>query len=84
MCCLLAGKDSYRRIGPAENAVLTPPLLAHTCAAVLSTYTWMCNKGAILGAKRRICMSTAPSSRLFIVTSPVGLEEDTRRAWVVR
>ena len=27
-------------------------------------------------------MSSAPSSRLFIVTSPLGLEEDTRRAWV--
>ena len=60
------------------------PLLSHTCAAVLSTYMWMCAKGAILGVKSRICISINPSSRSFIVTSPVGLEEDTMRAWVVR
>ena len=59
-------------------------LLAHPCAAVLLMYVWMCAKGAILGEKIRSCMSSAPSSRLFIATSLVGLEEDTRRAWVAR
>ena len=83
MCCLLAVKDSYRRIGPTEEAVLTLPLLDHPCAAILSTYVWMCAKGGILGAKSRICMSSASVLRSFIVTYPVGLEEDTRRAWVV-
>ena len=60
-----------------EEDFLTLPLLAYTCAALLSTYGWMCAKGAILRAKNIICMSSAPSSRSFIVTSPVGLEEDT-------
>ena len=63
---------------------MTLPLLSHTCAAVLSTYMWMCAKGAILGVKRRICISINPSSRSFIVTFLAVLEEDTRRAWVVR
>ena len=84
MCCLLATKDSSRRIGPTEEAVLKLPLLAHPCAARLSTYVCMCAKCSILGAKIRICMISAPISRLFIVTPPVGLKEDTRRAWVVR
>ena len=84
MCCLLAAKDITSRIGPMEEAVLKLPLLVHTCASVLLTYIWICAKGGILGAKSRICMSSAPILRLFIVTSPVGLEEYTRRAWVVR
>ena len=84
MCCLLAAKDSSHMIGPTEEAVLTLPLLAHTCAAVLLTYVWMCAKGTILGAKIRICMGSTPSSRLFIVTSLVGFEEDTRRACFAR
>ena len=84
ICCCLATKDNYHRKGTTEEAVLTLPLLAHPCAAMLSRYMWMCAKGDILGAKSRICMSSAPISRLFIVTSTVGLEEDTRRAWVVR
>ena len=63
---------------------MTLPLLSHTCAAVLSTYMWMCAKGSILGAKSRICICIDPISRSFIVTSSVGLEEDTMRAWVVR
>ena len=84
MCCLLAAKDSSRRIGLAEEAVLKLPLVAHLCAAVLSTYVRMCAKGAILGAKSRICMSSAPILKLFVVTSPVELEEDIRRASVVR
>ena len=49
-------------------------LLAHPCAAVLLMYVWMCAKGAILGEKIRSCMSSAPSSRSFIVTYSVGLE----------
>ena len=80
MCCRLAAKYSSCRIGPKEEAVLTLPLLAHPCAAVLLTYMWMCTKGDILGAKRRSCMSSAPISGSFIVTSLVGLKEDTRRA----
>ena len=84
MCCLLTAKDSSRRIGPTEEAVTTLHLLAHFCAAVLSTYVWMCSKGDILGVKSRICMSSAPSSGSFIVTSHLGLEEDTRLAWFVR
>ena len=63
-----------------EEAVLTLPLLDHPCAAVLSTYMWMCAKGDILGAKSRSCMSSAPISSLCIVTSLVGLKEDTRCA----
>ena len=84
MCCLLSAKDISRRIGPMEEAVLTLPLLAHPCDAMLSTYMCMCTKGDILGANSRICMSSAPSSRSFIVTSLLGVKEDTRRAWVVR
>ena len=83
-CCRLSTKDSSHSIGPAEESVLTLPLLAHPCASVLLTYVWMCAKGAILGANIRICMSSATISRSFIVISPVGLEEDTRRAWVAR
>ena len=82
MCCHLADKASYLSIGPTDEAVLTLPLLAHSCASVLSTYVCMCAKGTILGAKSRICISSAPSSRSFIVTSTLVLEEDTRRAWV--
>ena len=84
MCCLLAAKYISRRIGPTEEAVLTLPLLAHRCAAMLSTYVCMCAKGAVLSAKSRICMSSAPSLRSFIVTYPVGLEEYNRHAWDVR
>ena len=80
----LSYKDRSHRIGLKEEAVLTLPLLAHTCADMLLTYMWMCAKGTILGVKISSCMSSAPSSRLFIATSPVGLEEDTRRAWVSR
>ena len=64
--------------------MLTLTLLAHLFAAVLSTYMWMCAKGAILGTKSRSCMSSAPSSRSFIVTSHLGLEEYTRRVCIVR
>ena len=84
MCCLLAAKDISHRIGPMEEAVIKLPLLNHTCAAVLLTYVWVCAKGAILGAKSRVCMSSAPILRSFIVTSPVGLEEDNRHSWAVR
>ena len=42
----------------------------------------MCANGAILGAKIRSCISSAPSSRLLILTSPVGLEEDNKQGWV--
>ena len=84
MCFLLAAKDSYHSFGPKEEAVLTLPLLAHTCASLLSTYVWMCAKGAILREKIGICISSAPISMSFIVTYLVGLEEDTRRAWVAR
>ena len=84
MCCYLDAKYSSRRIGPTEEAVLTLALLAHPCASVLSTYVWMCAKGPILAAKIRSCMSSALISRSFIVTYPVELNEDTRRAWVVR
>ena len=63
---------------------MTLPLLSHPCAAVLSTYMWMCAKGDILGVKSRICISNDAILRSLIVTSPVGLEEDTMRAWVVR
>ena len=84
MCFRLAAKDSSRRIGPTEEAVLALPLLAHPYATMLSKYVWMCANGEILGKKSRTCMSSAPSPRLFIVTTPVGLEEDTSRAWSVR
>ena len=84
MCCRLSTKDSSHRIGPTEEAVMKLPLLSHPCAAVLLMYGCMCAKGTILGAKIRICMSRAPRSGSFIVTSPVGLEEDTRRAWVAK
>ena len=84
MCCRLAAKDSSHRIGVTEEAVLTLFLLAHPCASVLLTCLWMCAKGAILVAKIRSCMSSAPRSRSFIVTSLVQLEEDTMRAWVTR
>ena len=84
MCFRPAAKDSFHRVVPTEEAVLKLPLLDHLCAAMLLTYVWMCAKGTILGAKIRICMSSAPIYRLFIVTSPVVLEEDTMRAWVAR
>ena len=84
MCFLLAAKDVSHKIGPIEEAVITLPLLDHPCAAVLLTYVWVCAKGGILGSKIRICMSSAPILRSFIVTSTVGLEGDNRRAWVVR
>ena len=73
MCCHLAAKDSYRMIGPTEEAVLTLLMLVHPCANVLLAYVFMCAKGGILCAKIRICMSSTPSSRSFIVTSHVGL-----------
>ena len=84
LCFRLDAKDSYLMIGPTEEVVLALPLLAHPYAAVLSTYVWMCANRAIPGAKSRSYMRSAPSPRSFIVTSPVGLEEDTRRVWVVR
>ena len=62
------------RVGPNYKAVLTLPLLAHPCASVLLTYVWMFSKFAILGANIRICMSSAPSSRSFIVTPYVHLQ----------
>ena len=80
MCCHLSAKDSSHSMGPMEEAVLTLPLLANPCAAVLLTFIWMCAKGSILGAKSRSCMSSAPISRSCIVTSLVELKEDTRRA----
>ena len=84
MCFRLAAKYSSHRIVLTEEAVLTLPLLAHLCASVLLTYAWMCAKGAILREEIRSCMSSAPRSGFLIVTSPVGLEEDTMRAWVAR
>ena len=63
---------------------MTLPRLVHPCAAVLSMYVWMCNQVAILGGNIRSCMIIAPRSKLFIVTSLLGLDEDTRRVWVVR
>ena len=83
MCCNLAAKEISRRIFPTEEAILTLPLFAHPCAAMLLTYVWMCANGDIRDAKSRIFTRSAPRSRLFIVTSPVGLEEDTRRSWVL-
>ena len=80
MCWCLAAKDISHRIGSTGDAVLILPLLVHHGSAVLSTYVFMFVKVDILGAKIRSCMSSAPSLRSFIVTSPVGLEEDTRRA----
>ena len=41
----------------------------------------MCAKGAILGAKIRSYISSTPSSKLFIFTSLLGLDEDTKRDW---
>ena len=64
--------------------MLILPLFYHTYASKLLTNLWMCAKGAILGEKISIYMSSATSSRLFIIISPVGLEEDTRRKWVAR
>ena len=84
LCFRLDAKDSYLMIGPTEEVVLTLPLLAHPYAAVLLTYVWMCDNRDILGVKSRIFMSSAPSSRSFIFTSHVGLEEDTRSAWVLK
>ena len=60
--------------------MLTLTLFPHTCASMLLMYVWMCAKGAILGAKIGIYMSSAPISMSNIITYPVGLEEDTRRA----
>ena len=79
MCCGLSTKYRSHRIGPTGEAVLTLPLLDHTCAALLLAYMWMCAKGAILGANIRSCMIIAPGFSSLIVTSPVGLEEETRR-----
>ena len=45
MCCHLAAKDSYRMIGPTEEAVLTLLMLVHPCANVLLAYVFMCAKG---------------------------------------
>ena len=84
MCCRLASNESSHRTGLTEEDALTLPLLDHPCAAVLSMYVWMCAKSAILGANIRICMSSNPRSRLFIVISPVCLEEYTRSAWLDR
>ena len=82
MCCYLVAKAISLVIGLTEEDVMTLPLLDHPCAAVLLVYVWMCAKGAILGAKNRIFIISDPSSRSFLVTSTLGLEEDTRRAWV--
>ena len=84
MCFVLAAKDVSHKIVPIEEAVITLPLLDHPCAAVLLTYVWVCARGGIRGSKIRIYMSSAPILRSFIVTSPVGLEEDNRHSWVVR
>ena len=84
MCFLLAANGISLRIGPTEEAVLKLPLLSHPCSAVFSMYVWMCAKGTILGAKSRRCMNSSPSYKLFIVTYPLGLEEDTMNAWVER
>ena len=46
---------------------------------MLLTHVWMYAKGAILREKIRIYMSSVTSSRSFIITSLVGLKEDTRR-----
>ena len=64
--------------------MLTLSLLDHTCAAVLLMYVWMCAKGGICGVKIRSCMISVPILRSFIGTSPLGLEKDTRLAWVAR
>ena len=64
--------------------MLILPLLVHPYAVMLSTYVWICANMDILGAKIRSYMSSAPSPRSFIVTSTMGLEEDTRHAWVVK
>ena len=66
MCFHLAAKYSSHRLVPTEEAVLTLPLLAHLCATMLSTYAWMCAKGAILGAEIRSCMSSAPRSGFLL------------------
>ena len=84
MCCRLSTKDVSHKIGPTGEDVLTLPLLAHLCATMLSMYVWICVKGDILGANIRSCMRNAPISRLFIVISPVWLEEYTRSAWMDR
>ena len=60
MCFHLAAKYSSHRVVPTEEAVLKLPLLAHICAIMLSTYAWIYDKGAILGANIRSCMSSAP------------------------
>ena len=74
MCFRLAAKERSRRIGSTEEAVLTLHLLDHLYFTVLLTCVWMCDKGAILRAKIRSCMSSAPSSKSFIVTYLLGLE----------
>ena len=84
MCCNLAAIDSSCKIGSTKEAVLTLTLLDHPYNAMSLTYMWMCVKGEILGAKSRICIISSPRLSSFIVTSPVGFEEDTIRAWVVR
>ena len=48
MCFRLPAKYSSHRAVLTEEAVMTLPLLAHLCAIRLSTYAWMCAKGAIL------------------------------------
>ena len=42
----------------------------------------MCAREAILGRKLRSCIRSTPNSKWFIFTSPLGLEEDTKRDWV--
>ena len=84
MCFLLAANDISIRIGPTEEAVLKLPLLSHPCATVFSMYVWMCAKGTILGENIRRLMSSSPRYKLFIVTSLLGLEEDTMNAWEER
>ena len=84
MCFRLSAKYIYLRIVLTDEAVLILPLLAHPCTAVLLMYVLMCDKVGIIGVKSRICMSSAPSSRSFIFTSHVGLEEDTKSAWVLK
>ena len=84
MCCRLATKEISPRIGPTEEGVMTLPLLEHPCVTILSPYKWMFAKGAFRGAKIRSFMSNALSSKSFIVTYLLGLEEDTMCVWVER
>ena len=67
-------------IGPIAAAKLTLPQLDHPFTAVFSTSVRMCTKGGMLGAKSWTWAKRVASSRLFMVTSPVGLVSVTSRA----